>query len=145
MVSLPIFGSIAQSYGAKRVLLIGGIGLVPLSAVWMVSDTFAVLFTMQLLAGVIWAAYELSTFLLILDTIHESERTSIMTTYYLGNATAMVAGSVIGGSLIGQMDKTHAAYMTVFAVSFVARFASLFFLWRFQSHSTTELDCASTR
>ncbi|MBC7773423.1 MAG: MFS transporter [Pyrinomonadaceae bacterium] len=145
MVALPMCGSFAQRYGARRLLLIGGVGLVPLSAVWMVSDTFAILFAVQLLAGMIWASYELSTFLLILDTIHESERTSIMTTYYLGNAAAMVAGSVIGGSLISQLDKTHAAYMTVFAISFFARFASLWFLYRFHGHTNSELKGASIR
>ncbi len=130
MLVLPYIGTFAHNHGARRVLRLAGVGIVPLSAAWMLSDSFAYLFVVQLLAGVIWAAYELSTFLVILDTIPDSERTSIMTTYYLANSLAMVAGALIGGTILHHLDKSHAAYMFAFALSFLARLLSLLFLFR---------------
>lgn len=130
MLILPVMGTYAHHHGARRVLRLAGIGLIPLSGVWMISGSFAYLFAVQLIAGVVWAAYELSTFLLILETIPEDERTSVMTTYYLGNAIAMVSGSLIGGTILRAFDKSHEGYMLIFALSMAARLVSLFFLIR---------------
>ncbi len=130
MAALPLLGRLAHAYGSHRLLWIGGIGIVPLSAVWMWSDSFVYLLAVQLLAGVMWAAYELSTFLLLLDAIPQAERTSIMTTFNLANASSMVAGSILGGMLLHRLGTDHAAYMTIFGVSLAARAATLLLLLR---------------
>lgn len=130
MLVLPFIGAYAHNHGSRRVLTLAGVGIVPLSAAWMLSDSFVYLFAVQLIAGVIWAAYELSTFLVILETIPDGERTSILTTYYLANSITMVLGALIGGTILHHMGKTHDAYMVAFALSFAARAFSLFFLAR---------------
>jgi MFS family permease len=122
---LPMLGGLVRTIGAKRVLWYSGIGLVPLSALWLVSDSIAYLFFVQLIAGAVWAAYELATFLLLFETIREEERTSVLTTFNLANAIAMVVGSLIGGAILTINGASHAAYMAIFAASCLARIITL--------------------
>jgi MFS family permease len=130
IVVMPALGRLAHRYGAQRLLWIGGIGLVPLSAFWLVSDSFTYLFGIQVIAGCAWGAYELATFLLIFETIHEEERTSVLTLFNLANAVLTVGGSLLGGALLKALGQDHDAYATVFAASAAARALTLLLLFR---------------
>jgi len=127
---LPRLGRVAHRYGAQRLLWFGGLAIVPLSALWLVSDRFAYLLGVQLLAGCAWAAYELATFLLIFETIDEDERTSLLTLFNLVNAVLIVGGSLLGGLLLKTLGQDHMAYATLFALSAVARGVTLLLLIR---------------
>lgn len=126
----PALGRLAQRFGADRLLWIGGIGIVPLSGVWVLSHSFAFLLAMQLIAGCAWAAYELATFLLVFETIHERERTSVLTAFNFANALAVVGGSLAGGALLATLGSGEQAYGVVFVASSAARAASLVLLAR---------------
>jgi hypothetical protein len=111
---------------------IGGIGLLPISGLWMLSGNTGYLLLVQFAAGVAWAAYELGTFLMIWETVAEGERTSIMTTFNLANAGANTSGALIGGQILGALGKDLGAYQTVFALSLAVRLATLILLLRLQ-------------
>ena len=130
VVALPSLGRFARRVGAKRLLWLGGIGIAPVSGMWLFSQNFGYLLFVQVLAGATWAAYELAMFLLFFESIPEFERTSLLTTYNFGHALATVVGSLIGGGVLAAMDKTPAAYLTVFCLSSVARFATIGLLSR---------------
>lgn len=130
MVSLPIWGRYAHRAGAHRLMWIGGIGIVPLSAAWMVSDSVWYLLGVQLFAGVMWAAFELSSFLLLLETIPQHERTSVMSIFNMANAAAMAAGSMAGAALLHRLGTDHTAYLWVFGISLVLRAATVGLLAR---------------
>ena len=130
IVSPPMFGRFARRFGASRLLWLGGLGLIPLSALWMVSDSFWYLLAAQFIAGTMWAAYELATFLLLFETIHESERTSVLTTFNVCNYAAMFGGSAIGGFLLRRLGEDHSAYMVLFGASLGARALTLLLLAR---------------
>jgi len=130
ILMFPVLGNFAHRFGAPRLLWLGGVGVIPLSALWLVSDSLGYLLGLQLLSGCAWAAYELATFLLIFDNIRESERTSVLTLHNLANAVMTVAGSTLGGMLLATLGQNHLAYATVFAVSAVARAATLLLLIR---------------
>ena len=49
VISLPIWGRVAKRIGARQLLWIGGIGIVPLSAGWLVSQHFAWLIVLQII------------------------------------------------------------------------------------------------
>jgi MFS family permease len=117
IVVLPTLGVLVRRVGARRVLWFSGLGIIPLAALWLVSDSLIYLFFVQLIAGAVWAAFELATFLLLFDTIREEERTSVLTTFNLGNALAMVGGAAVGGALLKALGTGYAAYMAIFAVS----------------------------
>lgn len=120
-ISLAALGRLAARVGARRVLLVGGIGIVPISALWTVSTSLWWLGSMQLCSGVMWAAWELGTFLLILEHLKPEERTSLMATFYLGNSACLAAGSLAGGWLLSSLGTDAHAYTWLFCLSTVLR------------------------
>ncbi len=130
VVALPIWGRIAKRTGARQLLWIGGIGIVPMSGAWLVSQHFAWLCFVQLAGGIVWAAYELAFFLLFFESIAEEERTSVLTIYNLLNTAAWVGGSLIGGAILFTFEASSAGYLLIFGLSTVARCATLLLLVR---------------
>ncbi len=130
IIMLPIHGRLAHRFGAKRLLWLGGIGIVPLSSFWIFADSFAELLIVQLVAGCMWAAYELSTFLLTFERISEDERISVLTLYNVANAMLTASGAILGGLLLSTLGTDHAAYITLFAISALARCLTLLLLFR---------------
>jgi MFS family permease len=126
----PLWGLFAHRYGAVHLLWMGGLGIVPLSALWLASDSFWYLLASQLIAGAAWGAYELASFLLLVETTREQERTSLWATYNLLNSTAMVGGSVIGAKVLGGLGADADAYAVVFWVSLAARLSTVLYLIR---------------
>ena len=135
-ISLPAFGSFAERFGTRKLLLVGGLGIVPVSGLWLVSHSFAFLIGVQVLAGVTWAAYELAVFLLLFETIRPEERTSILTSYNLANSVATVAGSLLGGALLAFCGKHQETYLLLFALSSAARALTVLGLLRVPEFST---------
>jgi MFS family permease len=130
VIALPALGRFAQRVGARRLLWLGGIGIIPVSGMWLASSAFGYLLFVQVLAGLAWAAYELAMFLLFFESIPEFERTSVLTTYNLGHALATVVGSLIGGLMLAVMGKSPGTYLAIFCLSSVARLATLALLAR---------------
>ncbi|OHB81588.1 MAG: hypothetical protein A2W31_09765 [Planctomycetes bacterium RBG_16_64_10] len=129
-LALPMWGRFAERRGAALLLWIGGVGIVPLSALWIVSSHFAWLLLVQCLAGAIWAAYELAFFLMFFEAIPSSERTGMLTLYNLANSTSWVAGSLLGGCLLYALGTTQAAYFILFGLSSAGRLAALGLLYQ---------------
>lgn len=130
VVSLPLWGRVAKAAGSHRLLWIGGIGIVPLGAAWLVSQHLLWLCLVQVFGGVVWAAYELAFFLLFFESISERERTSILTLYNLLNAAGWVGGALIGGAILASLGTDYRAYLTVFGLSTVARALAVVLLAR---------------
>jgi len=130
VVALPHCGRLAHHFGARRLLWLGGVGIVPVAGLWLVSTNFYWLVFVQILAGLTWAGYELAMFLLFFETIDAAERTSVLTTFNLGNAMATVAGSLLGGGLLAWFGKSPEMYLILFFLSSLARFLTLGLLFR---------------
>jgi MFS family permease len=127
---LPAAGRLAHRLGARRLLWIGGAGIVPLAVLWNLSTSFPYLMAVQILAGVAWGCYELATFLLLFEAIPDAERTSVLTTFNLVNAAAVACGSLLGGWLLSELGGDRSAYLVLFAVSSAARALTLPMLTR---------------
>ena len=126
IVMLPLFGHYAHRFGANRLLWVGGLGIVPVAGLWLVSNSLPWLLAVQALSGTVWAAYELATFLLLFDSIPEDERTGVLTVYNLANSTALVGGALAGGAVLKALGASESAYLMLFAGSSVLRlFATL--------------------
>jgi MFS family permease len=122
---MPAFGALARRFSARNLLWCGGIAITPMASLWLVSDWFPYLVVVQILAGIAWGAWELATFLLVFETIREEERTSILTTFNLANALAMVAGSLVGGAILHHLGEEKIGYLTIFALSSSVRLLTL--------------------
>jgi MFS family permease len=127
---LPALGRFARRFGARRLLWLSGIGVVPLPALWNLSDSLSYLMGLQMLAGVIWGAYELSVLLLFFETIPHAERTSMLTFFNLANATAMLVGSLMGAALLSALGESRGGYAILFGTSSAARCTCLLLLRR---------------
>lgn len=132
MIAFPYFGQLAHRRGARALLWIGGIGLLPISGLWMAADTIWMLLVAQFIAGIAWAAYELGTFLMIWETVAHGERTSVMTTFNLANSSANASGALIGGQILSSLDKNIGAYHALFGLSLAVRLLTLTLLIRLQ-------------
>lgn len=128
IIALPACGRLAAMFGARRLLWIGGIGIMPCSGLWLYAESFWALALVQFFAGAVWAAYELAMFLLFFESVRREERTSILTVFNLANSVALAVGSIIGGCLLKYFGECRESYLFLFAVSSFARAAALFVL-----------------
>jgi MFS family permease len=130
IVAFPIWGRVAHSLGARKLLWIGGLGIIPMSISWVVSQNYAWLLVVQMAGGVAWAAYELAFFLLFFESIEEKERTSLLTLYNLLNTSAFVVGALLGALVLNVLGGTYESYLWVFGLSSIARGFALVLLLR---------------
>ena len=129
-VALPTFGRLGSRIGSVRLLRLGGILVVPLSALWLVSRSWWYLIGLQLIAGTCWAIVDLASALLLYDAVRHRERTGVVTLHNLGIALATLAGAAVGGAVLRWYGELQAGYLAVFLLSGIARLAVLPLLWR---------------
>jgi MFS family permease len=144
IVMLPACGRFASRFGVRRLLWIGGIGIVPVSGLWLYAHAFWQLLLIQFIAGAVWSAYELAMFLAFFEAAPRDERTSILTIFNLANAVALVIGALIGGGLLKLLGASREAYLVLFAVSSFARAGTLLFLKFSPAAATVEPIPADT-
>jgi MFS family permease len=130
IIAVTQWTKIAHHFGAATLMWIGGVALVPLSSMWILSTNFGWLAITQVCSGIAWAAYELGFFLLFFERIPSHRRTQMLTYYNLGNTVAMFAGASIGAAILTRLDCTREAYYVLFGVSGVGRFLALVLLLR---------------
>jgi MFS family permease len=152
VIALPLWGRVAHYAGARRLLWIGGLAIVPISGLWIACDWFSSTPTtyhlplgfttlhiplspemgyiaiVQLISGLAWAAYELAMLLMFFEAIPRQDRASVLTFYNFGNAAALVAGGLIGAVVLQLGGESHVAYLTLFGLSSCARACTVFLL-----------------
>ena len=99
IAAMPALGSLAHRTGSRRLLWIASLGIVPLPALWLISQHFAWLLLVQVAAGIAWGAFELATLLVFFDDIPDRQRTSVLSMFNLANALAAVIGAGAGSLL----------------------------------------------
>lgn len=127
---LPLWGATARRFGARRLLRVSGFAIIPLAGFWMITDDVWGLILVQVSAGAAWGAYELATFLLMLETIREEERTSVLTFFNVANAMAIVTGSFAGAAILIGFEQSATGYIVIFGFSTVLRVFTLGLLAR---------------
>lgn len=135
---LPRLGKLALAHGTRTLLWVGGIGIVSLPALWLISDHFVYLIVLQLMSGLFWGAYDLAILLLLLECIPTHERTPILAGYNFVNSVMVVVGSVTGGVLLHHFGANRDAYVLIFLASAVARGLTLFELQHVSHQKKTD-------
>jgi MFS family permease len=128
-VALPTLGKVAHRFGARRLLTFGGIAVIPLSTLWILSQGTTYLLSVQVISGVCWAAYELATLLMFFEAVERRQRIGMLTLYNIGYAAATVAGALCGGAVLAFVGEPG-GYFAVFGLSAIARFATMPLLLR---------------
>lgn len=125
VAALSWWVKVAHRGGAKMLLWIGGVGIVPLSSLWIVSQNYYWLAAVQVLSGTLWAAYELGFFLMFFEALPVGQRTKMLTYYNLANTSAWCAGALVGAWLLKSSGLGESGYYLLFAVSSLGRLAAL--------------------
>jgi hypothetical protein len=118
---LALFGEVAHRWGAGALLRIGGLAMVPITTLWLVSPVFIFLVAVQVLSGLAFGAYELASCLLVFETIPDRERTSVMTSYNLLNSSAVAAASLTAFVALRYTGATWTVYAGLFVALTLAR------------------------
>lgn len=135
---MSFWGTIAKKYGSQALLWIGGIGLLPLSMLWTLSDSMPWLVFVQIVSGILWAAYELAFSLMFFEYIPQRRRADMLTIFNFANAIAWCGGALLGGWWIASHGTTPTSYYGVFIISTLGRVACLGLLWMtWRSSGTT--------
>lgn len=141
--SAPAWGRFARRLGTQQLLAVGGLGIIPLAGLWLVSSDFWYLLALQFVAGACWSAFDLATMLLYLETIDADERTSVLTSMNLFNALAFVSGSILGGGLLWALGGGRQAYVAVFGISTLVRLSTIFLLIRLPRYKLAPVPIAA--
>ncbi len=128
VLALPYLGRLACVQGTRKLLTLGGVGIISLPLLWLVSHHFGFLILIQAFSGFAWGAYELASLLLIWELVKTEDRTCVLSTYHIANAAAMSLGSILGGVLFTYFGSAGGAFVVIFAVSAVARAATVIWL-----------------
>lgn len=124
-IALPWLGRLGSRIGSLGLLHLGGLSVVPLASLWLVSANVWFLMGVQFVAGFCWAAYELALALLFFDAVPHRDRTAVVTAYNLCTAVATVAGAATGGILLEALGEDHTAYLALFVISSLLRCATI--------------------
>lgn len=129
VLSLSLWGSLARKRGAGWLLTVGGTAIVPLSALWIVSQNYYWLLFIQTINGAVWAAYELGLFLMFFEALPIKRRVRMLTYYNVANTSAWCVGASVGGLLLWYLGPTVSSYYTLFAISSVGRGLAVIYLY----------------
>jgi MFS family permease len=134
VIALPLWGRVAHIAGPRRLLWIGGVSIVPIAGLWIflgwlgpeqVTARLIYIGVIQLISGLVWAAYELAMLLMFFEAIPRQDRASVLTFYNFGNAAALCVGGLIGAIVLQIGHEQPGAYLVLFGLSSLARLATV--------------------
>lgn len=132
VIALPLWGRIAHSRGNRALLRLAGVLIVPVPLLWLLGENLWYLAVVQLITGAALAAYELAVFLMLLESIDDAERTSVMSRYQVVSQCGTLVGSLIGATVLHELGSDADAFAWVFVASALARMMTLALLARVQ-------------
>lgn len=121
VASTGFWARVAEKHGSTRVLWLGGLGLVPLAALWIVSGSVWWIASIQIVSGVAWSAYELGMFLAMFDAVPKEIRTRMLSYYNFASSIAICVGAVAGASVLTFYGSGGQAYSVLFGTSSIGR------------------------
>lgn len=123
VVASPYWGEIARNFGNRRALQVALVLIIPLSALWTVSESFAYMIALQTLAGFAWAGFDLCHILNLYDCTNDRDRAQVLSLFSLLNGTSIVVGSLLGGWLLEWSG--DAGYHYLFILSALGRLTAV--------------------
>ncbi len=116
-------GKLADSWGARRLQLVSGLLIPILPLAWTFATSAWHIIPINLLSGVLWGAYGLASFNLLLEITPQEGRARYSALYQVFVTLALAAGAAVGGFMV-----TKWGYSVIFITSAVGRFlAALLF------------------
>jgi MFS family permease len=128
-------GELTDRWGPRRVQLISMIFIPIVPTLWAFSTAMWQIYLIEILAGILWGAFNLAAFNFLLSLIPEDQRARYSALYQITVTLALAAGAALGSWVI-----TLWGYRGVFLFSAIGRFIAALFFARYvipakQSHS----------
>jgi MFS family permease len=122
-VALPVWGKLSDKYGTKKILSLTGYIMPVIPVLWLFSINYYYLIFIQLISGVLWAGFELSSFNFIFDTTTPEKRARCVSYYNAINGVMIFLGATAGSLIIRYNNVFWTKYYLVFLLSGLFRFA----------------------
>ncbi|MBW2982147.1 MFS transporter [Candidatus Woesearchaeota archaeon] len=125
-ISLPIWGSFIDIYGTKKIMALNGFVMPIVPILWLFSTNIYYMIFIQLLAGISWAGFELSSFNFIFDTTTPEKRPRCISYYNVINGIMIFLGTTIGSLIVKYNNLFWTKYYLVFLISGILRYVISF-------------------
>jgi len=119
-------GKLADRWGAHRLQLISGLLIPILPIAWVFTRAPWQVIPINLVSGVLWGAYGLAAFNLLLELTPQEGRARYSAMYQLFVTLALAAGALVGGWMV-----THWGYTAIFVTSAIGRLLAALLFARF--------------
>jgi predicted MFS family arabinose efflux permease len=113
-------------WGAHRLQLVSGLLIPILPVLWVFTRSPWHVIPINILSGVLWGAYGLASFNLLLELTPQEGRARYSAMYQLLVTLALAAGAVVGGWMVTQWG-----YTAIFITSAIGRLAAALLFARF--------------
>jgi len=124
-ITFPFWGEMCDKLGARKILNICGtlmaFNLIP----WLITQKPIYLFLSQAFTGFVWAGYEISTFIFLLDATKPNERTQITSYLNILVASFGLLGGLIGAAIFQWHPQSMNPFIIVFIISGILRILAL--------------------
>lgn len=132
-LTLNRWGRISDVFGNRFILLVTGLTIPLLPALWLFSTNYVYLLLVQALSGLAWAGFSLSAGNYLYDLIPGAKRATLMAFHNVLASIGIFCGALLGGwlgthlpaqvTLFGETFEWFSALYGVFLASTLARFA----------------------
>jgi len=119
-------GKLADRWGAHRLQLISGLLIPILPFAWVFTRSPWHVIPINILSGVLWGAYGLGSFNLLLELTPQEGRARYSAAYQFFVTLALAAGALVGGWMVTQWG-----YTTIFVTSAIGRLLAALLFARF--------------
>jgi MFS family permease len=121
-LTFPLCHPLALRFGLRAILLVSGLGIAALPALWALLTDVHALMLVEVFGGAVWAGLEYTSFQLILRSAKDTYRVELLAISGSITGVAQLAGSYGGAMLI---EQPSLGYHGVFWASAVLRALSL--------------------
>ena len=135
-LTMNSWGRLCDAFGNRLILLVTGCLVPILPVAWIVSENFWYLLSIQVIAGLAWAGFSLSTANYLYDLVPPAKRVTYLAVHNVLAAIGMFIGATCGGQLVSVIEPWIAEYGWVFGweyaiyyiflISTLARFIIIF-------------------
>jgi|UniRef100_A0A7V5Y0M1 MFS family permease len=123
LLSLPLWGNLADRYGNARILKISGLLIPLIPLLWLFSKNPIYLILINAYAGYSWAGFNLCALNFIFDATSPEVRTRCLGYFNFTNSFTLFIGGIIGGYLANRLPIIfpHSRLLTLIFLSGILR------------------------
>ncbi len=137
--SLPIWGKFSDQYGNKKIMSLTGYLMPIVPILWIFSTNYYFLICAEIVSGVVWAGFDLSTFNFIFDSTTPQKRARCVSYLSITTGIMVFLGTMLGSLIIDYNNLFWTKYYLAFLVSGVLRvFISAILLPRIKERRTVK-------